>query len=438
MADQVQKPVVRFGVFEANLRSNELRKHGLRLRLPGQPFKILKILLEHPGELVTREELRKNLWPDDTFVDYERSLNSAIKKLREAMGDSAENPRYIETLPRLGYRFIAPVSADMPEAKQEVESATAPDASSSLAPTRAAVHIGGAPKQTSPNERTEGVRRLASKRAWQTRRAIAFGAVLAAVTAVLFSLSTRRTRRSPFAVIRTTRLTSTGQYVKAAISPDGRYISYTLQNSGRESLRARRATTLHDIELVPPAPVQYFAVSFSPDSETVYYVIRTTGTTQSCALYRIPVMGGSTLKLKEGLDSGVAFSPDGKRFAFVRESVGQSSLMVADLDSGAEQRLVSRKLPQVLDYPAWSPDGRIIACTILDSSIVSTTGSDTRILEVRVRDRTERVLSPQTWGFIRQLAWLGDGSGLMMSAAVRGQVSIISGTFPIRTASAAR
>src|SRR6516225_8620304 len=110
MAGHTQKPLlVRFGVFEANLSSAELHKHGLQIRIPGQPFKILAILLERPGEVVTREELRKGLWSSETFVDFEHSLNSAVKKLREALGDSAESPRYIETLPRVGYRFIAPV-----------------------------------------------------------------------------------------------------------------------------------------------------------------------------------------------------------------------------------------------------------------------------------------------------------------------------------------
>ena len=111
MAEQAQNTVVRFGVYEVNLRSGELRKHGLRIRLPGQPLRILTILLEQPGQVVTREELQKSLWPDDTFVDFEHSLNSAIKKLRSALGDSAESPRYIETLPRLGSRFVAPVTA---------------------------------------------------------------------------------------------------------------------------------------------------------------------------------------------------------------------------------------------------------------------------------------------------------------------------------------
>ncbi len=101
--------VLRFGVFQVNLAARELRKHGVRFRLPGQPFCILSILLEKPGEVITREEIRRRLWSSDTFVDFEHSLNTAIKKLRAALGDSPENSRYIETVPRVGYRFIAPV-----------------------------------------------------------------------------------------------------------------------------------------------------------------------------------------------------------------------------------------------------------------------------------------------------------------------------------------
>src|SRR5215471_6126318 len=100
---------VRFGSFDVDLRSGELRKHGIRLKLQDQPFQVLIRLLEHPGDLVTREELRQRLWPADTFVDFDTGLNNAIKKLRDALGDSAEAPRYIETLPRRGYRFIARV-----------------------------------------------------------------------------------------------------------------------------------------------------------------------------------------------------------------------------------------------------------------------------------------------------------------------------------------
>src|SRR6059058_394618 len=108
-----------FGVFEVDLRAAELRKHGVRIKLQEQPFQILSLLLEHPGEVVTREELRGKLWPAHTFVDFDRSLNKAMTKLRAALGDSADSPRYVETIPRHGYRFLAPVYLPPSEAIHE-------------------------------------------------------------------------------------------------------------------------------------------------------------------------------------------------------------------------------------------------------------------------------------------------------------------------------
>jgi len=106
--------VVRFGPFELDLRVGELRKAGVRVNLQEQPFRVLECLVERPGELVTREELRQRLWQGDTFVDFEHGVNAAVKRLRETLGDSAETPRFIETLPRRGYRLIAPVEGDQP------------------------------------------------------------------------------------------------------------------------------------------------------------------------------------------------------------------------------------------------------------------------------------------------------------------------------------
>ena len=100
---------LRFGAFKVDLHSGELWSHGSKIHLQPQPFQILSILLEHPGELVTREEIRQKLWSSDTFVDFEHSLNTSIKKLREALGEEAGTPRYVETLPRRGYRFIGHV-----------------------------------------------------------------------------------------------------------------------------------------------------------------------------------------------------------------------------------------------------------------------------------------------------------------------------------------
>ena len=99
----------RFGVFEVDLEGGELRKSGLKVPIQDQPFQVLTLLLARPGKVVTREEVREKLWPLDTFVEVDRSLNTAVAKLREALGDSADNPRFVETIPRRGYRFLAPV-----------------------------------------------------------------------------------------------------------------------------------------------------------------------------------------------------------------------------------------------------------------------------------------------------------------------------------------
>lgn len=117
--------ITRFGVFELDLGAGELRKNGLKLRLQGQPIQVLTLLLEHAGEVVTRDELRQKLWPSDTFVDFDHSVNTAINKVREALGDSASSPRYVETLARRGYRFIAPVDYGAPNHPAPVESSAA-------------------------------------------------------------------------------------------------------------------------------------------------------------------------------------------------------------------------------------------------------------------------------------------------------------------------
>src|SRR5258708_5479056 len=112
---------VRFGPFELDLRAGELRKEGRRIRLQEQPFQILRMLLESPGEVVSREEIRKRLWPDDTVVEFDHSINAAVKRLRDTLRDSADKPRYIETLARRGYRFVGDVDAsDRPRPAERV------------------------------------------------------------------------------------------------------------------------------------------------------------------------------------------------------------------------------------------------------------------------------------------------------------------------------
>lgn len=104
----------RFGPFELDLDAGEVRQHGLRVRLQPQPFKLLVLLTSRPGSLITREEIRSELWPEGTFVDFDQSVNFAVKQIRDAFGDSASNPIYLETVPRKGYRFVAPVDGGSP------------------------------------------------------------------------------------------------------------------------------------------------------------------------------------------------------------------------------------------------------------------------------------------------------------------------------------
>ncbi len=114
MVANPRRAPLRFGVFEVDLETGELRKHGLRIRLPQQSVRVLQVLVEHPGQVISREELQQSLWPADTFVEFDKNLNNAVSRLREALGDVADNPRFVETVPRRGYRFIAPVERPAP------------------------------------------------------------------------------------------------------------------------------------------------------------------------------------------------------------------------------------------------------------------------------------------------------------------------------------
>jgi DNA-binding winged helix-turn-helix (wHTH) protein len=182
--------VVRFATFEVDLLSVELRKAGVKLKLTGQPFQVLAILLEQPGTIVTREELQKRLWPD-TFVDVDHNLNTAIKKIREALGDSAEHPRFVETLPRRGYRFVGRVEGN---------------------------RVAAIPTEVSSNTRR-----------WALRPFVLVGACVACVLMAAAGLFLyKRTHVSVSHKQRSlTRLTfDDGLQIGATWSPDGRFIAY--------------------------------------------------------------------------------------------------------------------------------------------------------------------------------------------------------------------
>ena len=176
---------VRFGAFEVDLHSGELHKQGIKIKLHDQPFQVLAMLLEHPGELVTREQLHQKLWPADTFVDFDVGLNSAIKRLRDALGDSAESPRFVETLPRRGYRFIAPVEEVVASlGGRETERSPAPG---SVIPGGASVSTEPGPAAPSPRQPELEKDRTKTNR---VRYPLLLGGVAAAILlALLFGLN---------------------------------------------------------------------------------------------------------------------------------------------------------------------------------------------------------------------------------------------------------
>lgn len=384
---------IKFGNdFEIDFQSYKLSRNGRTLKLERIPMEILLLLIEQRTQIVTREQIVERVWGKGVFLDTDNSINGAIRKIRQVLHDDPEQPCFIQTITGRGYRFIAevvenghePLPLQMPAGED-----------SPLPPIQ---------PQTQPRSFRPSL-----------RFAFISLVLLFALLAVIFAVISARNRPSPFQMVKIVRVTSDGQSGKAAISPDGSYIAHTLISSGQESLRLRRTNMLDDVELVPPQPVRYLGLTFSPDNQTVYYIAQKAGD-EPGTLYRVSVIGGAAQKINEHLDSSISFSPDGKRYAFVRESATASTLLIADLDGSVERAVVSRKLPEVLDYPAWSPDGQEITLSDTDATVASPMGSNARIVQVRIADGKERDLSSQRWGFVREMAWLQDQRGLVMSA----------------------
>ncbi|MGA8154444.1 MAG: winged helix-turn-helix domain-containing protein [Terriglobales bacterium] len=406
--------VVRFGTFEVDLRLGELRKNGIRVKLTGQPFQILVILLEHPGDLVTREQLQRRLWPSDTFVDFDRGLNAAINRVREALGDSAENPRFVETLPRRGYRFIAPLIDSRPT------SATLPAAESNVSPTQTITRQGAL------------LTSEASERRPLSRRLIVGGVFMLAVLAVAVALLSRLSRRSSgwdLQTMKLSRVTQSGNAVNVAISPDGHYVVYALREGEKQGLNVRQVATGSDVQILPPDEVLIYALTFSPDTNYIDFVRSEKNNPLNTFLYRIPTLGGSShLVMQAGMDFSTSYSPDGAQFAFLRvKGGGQVDLLMADADGSNERVLATRPY---LDFftsgTAWSPDSK----TIVFSSVESKKSIRSVLWAVSVGDGSIREIY-STPNQIGRPCWLPDGSGLLapignIYQSLRGQLWFIS------------
>jgi serine/threonine protein kinase/Tol biopolymer transport system component/tetratricopeptide (TPR) repeat protein len=214
---------------------------------------------------------------------------------------------------------------------------------------------------------------------------------------------------------RMSKLTTSGNIALAAISPDSKYVAYVMQESaGKQGLWVRQMSVANSIRIVPPAETSYRGVVFSGDSTFIYYVAEKGGIG---ALYQVPVIGGTVREVKRDVASPVSFSPDGKKFAFVRSSAdGREDLIVANADGSSEYQVATRKFPEHLSTasaPAWSPDAERIAFAVVASDAG---GFYMKLLEVPVEGGAETPFSDKQWSRIDQLAWLKDGSGMVMAA----------------------
>jgi Tol biopolymer transport system component len=218
--------------------------------------------------------------------------------------------------------------------------------------------------------------------------------------------------------MKATRLTTSGNAVTSAVSPDGKYVAYATQTGEEQELWLRQVAIASSVRLVPPSQVNYVGLTFARSGDFLYYVVYPKGEPTG-TLSRIPLLGGEPQKLSTDVGTPITFSPDGKRIAFIRASQkrGADILMLADADGTNEQQLASRQFPGYgwfpMSGPAWSPDGQTIACLAASDNAGETS---TSVIEVRVAEGTERTISTQRWEYAKQLAWLSDGSGLLITA----------------------
>jgi serine/threonine protein kinase/Tol biopolymer transport system component len=229
------------------------------------------------------------------------------------------------------------------------------------------------------------------------------------------TLNTQSKTTPRFETMKMTRLTSTGKASEAAISPDGKYVAYVMNEAAGQSIWIRHVATSSNVQIAPTAEASYGDVTFSPDGNYVYYA--TQGSREPAnSLYQVPVLGGAPKKITERVHGGIAFSPDGKQIVFARWKPGRGEgprseklLIVMNVDGTGERTLTSRWTPEVIYDSAWSPDGRVIAFTVFDLS-----DNNFSIVGVRAADGTEKPIVSKKWFNVGRIAWLADGSGLLV------------------------
>jgi len=348
---------LRFGVFEVDPSARELRKHGVRIKLQDQPFAVMLILLEKPGKIVTREEIQQRLWPTDTFVEFDKGIYNALKRLREALGDSAENPRYVETLPRRGYRFIAPITNSSLIAAVDIQSEAAP------------VNLG------------------------QTRsRRITLLASLVAFLVAVSGVAVWRTARHPGAprVLRFRQLTHDGQAKEGPLATDGPRVYFNEILPGPRSAVAQ--VSVHGGESTPLA-IQLSQPTVADVSDDGTDLLLANHEADGDSLWIQPVFGGSPRRVGTVLAHDAAFGPGATNVVYGRGN----DVYSINRDGGGLRKLLNAG--HVAFAFRYSPDGRLFRFTIFDVQI-----DDMSIIESSADASIPRKILRGCWG-----KWTPDG-----------------------------
>lgn len=361
MSSSIESPSrVTFGLFEADLQSGELWKAGRKIKIQSQPFKVLTTLLEHPGEIVSREELQLRLWGKDTIVDFDHSLGTAINKIREALGDSADNPRFIETLARRGYRFIAPVSfpaAAVPVGKVGTSVVVAP-----ALPGGEGEGFGYTAGLTITADQAR------TKHRPRFRRLLYAGAGAGALAVAFWAGVVIANSRSSATPVHITQITHNGRIAPGAPSmeslpataTDGVRIFSSVIENGRSGLSQ---VSIPDGDVLPlSVPSEIAAPSLgdlSPDGSKLLLRSHLSAESEQ-ALWVVPVAGGSALRVANILAHDATWMPDGDGILYA----AGNELFLTHLKDGSSTNVAS--LPGRAFWLRWSPDGRLLRFTILD------------------------------------------------------------------------